>query len=292
MQGIITKGISGFYYVKTQDDMYECKALGKFRHDELTPLVGDNVEITLDDKRGRIEKIYPRSNALIRPSVANVSQVFIVFTIKNPDINYELLNKFLVISEYNNLKITVCINKIDLLEDYTKSKIVDMLIGTNYNIIFLNAKEGIGIDALRQRLDRNITVFCGPSGVGKSTILNKLFNEEKMETGLLSEKVNRGKHTTRHSELIEIDGGFIVDTPGFTSLDLDFLDRDEIQLFFPEFDAYINNCKYTGCLHHKEPNCAIKDAVAAGSISTERYDFYISCLENTFKYNYPRRYKK
>jgi ribosome biogenesis GTPase len=292
MQGIITKGISGFYYVKTQEDMYECKALGKFRHDELTPLVGDNVEITLDNKRGRIEKIYPRSNALIRPSVANVSQVFIVFTIKNPDINYELLNKFLVISEYNSLKITICINKIDLLEDYTKNKINDMLIGTDYNIIFLNAKEGIGIDTLRQRLDSNITVFCGPSGVGKSTILNKLINEEKMETGLLSEKVNRGKHTTRHSELIEINGGFIVDTPGFTSLDLDFLDRDEIQLYFPEFEDYINNCKFTGCLHHKEPNCAIKDAVAAGKISTERYDFYLSCLENTFKYNYPRRYKK
>ena len=292
MQGIITKGISGFYYVKTQEAMYECKALGKFRHDELTPLVGDNVEITLDDKRGRIEKIYPRSNALIRPSVANVSQVFIVFTIKNPDINYELLNKFLVISEYNNLKITICINKIDLLEDYTKNKINDMLIGTDYNIIFLNAKEGIGVETLRERLDSNITVFCGPSGVGKSTILNKLINEEKMETGLLSEKVNRGKHTTRHSELIEINGGFIVDTPGFTSLDLDFLDRDEIQLYFPEFEEYINNCKFTGCLHHKEPNCAIKDAVAAGKISTKRYDFYLSCLENTFKYNYPRRYKK
>lgn len=236
MLGTIIKGIGGFYYVKVEDQVIECKARGKFRYNELTPLVGDKVEITVKNNKGVIEKILPRSNELIRPNVANLTQAFVVFSIKKPNINMDLLNKFLVLCESKNLKILVCINKKDLADVQDKS-FVESYFGTiGYEYYFIEAKHSLGIEELKRYLANNVTVVCGPSGVGKSTLINKLCGNEIMATGLISEKNNRGKHTTRHSQLIEVEGGFIVDTPGFSSLDITMIKKEDLQHFFPEFE--------------------------------------------------------
>lgn len=279
MDGTIVKGIGGFYYIKVKDEVIECKARGKFRYNELTPTVGDKVEISVKNNKGVIEKIYPRSSCLLRPSVANVTQAFIVVTFKNPELNLDLLNKFLLLCEKNNLNVIICFNKIDLInvEDY--ENILDMLKKADYEYIFLNAKSGFGVDILEDKLANNITVFCGPSGVGKSTLCNKLIGRELMETGNISEKSSRGKHTTRHSELIESKQGFIVDTPGFSSLEITDIAKEDLQYLFPEFGYYRNNCKFTGCMHYKEPSCSVKEAVEEDKITNLRYNFYIKTLE-------------
>lgn len=279
MDGTIVKGIGGFYYIKVNDDVIECKARGKFRHNELTPTVGDKVEINVKDNKGVIEKIYPRSSELVRPSVANVTQAFIVFTFKNPDLNLDLLNKFLLLCEKNNLKVVICFNKIDLIDLKDYENILDMFKNADYDYVFLNAKSALGIDILEDKLANNITVFCGPSGVGKSTICNKLIGRELMETGNISEKSSRGKHTTRHSELIESKQGFIVDTPGFSSLEITDIAKEDLQYFFPDFRNYRNSCKFNGCLHYKEPSCLVKEAVEEDKINKLRYKFYIKTLE-------------
>lgn len=283
MIGTIIKGIGGFYYVKTEEAVIECKARGKFRFDELTPLVGDKVEITAKNSKGVIEKILPRSNELIRPNVANVTQAFVVFSIKNPDINLDLLNRFLILCESKDLDIVVFINKRDLAEDKDKLFIERYFGSIGYKYYFIRAKAGEGIEALNSHLRNNVTVVCGPSGAGKSTLINKLCGSNIMETGEISEKNNRGKHTTRHSQLIEVEGGFIVDTPGFSSLDVTRIPKEDLQHCFPEFAEYKHNCKFKGCLHFKEPNCAVKDAVSEGIIDEYRYKSYTMILEEILK---------
>src|SRR3712207_2130617 len=280
MEGIILKGIGGFYYVKTEERVYECKARGKFRNKKLTPMVGDRVIITPnDDNYGAIEEICTRDNYLIRPQVANISQAFIVFALKNPDVNLDLLNKFLIQCELKNIKSIVCFNKIDLYGDYENHEAVKMVSDAGYDYIFLKAKEETNLDELKSKLKGNINVFCGPSGVGKSTILNKLVGKEVMETGIISERLKRGKHTTRHSELVEVNNGFVVDTPGFSTLDLKFASKEELKDYFREFYEYKDQCKFNGCLHHKEPKCGVKDAVNNEEINKDRYEFYIKTLE-------------
>jgi len=280
MKGTIIKGIAGFYYVKTADGrLIECKARGKFRFDELTPMVGDMVEIAIDDNgKGVIDSVMPRKSQLTRPAVANITQALVVFAFKDPDINLELLNRFLVLCEYNNLKITVCMNKSDL-DTGQNDKIIEMIKSAGYDFLSLNAEKGIGTELVKEKLKDNITVLCGPSGAGKSTILNSIAGRTLMETGVVSNKLGRGKHTTRHSELIEVGGGFIVDTPGFSSLDIDFIKREDLMYSFPEFQDFIGKCRFTGCIHHKEPDCAVKKAVEQGIINPLRYDFYIKMLE-------------
>jgi len=280
MKGTIIKGIAGFYYVKTEDGrLIECKARGKFRFDELTPMVGDMVEIAIDDNnKGVIDSVLPRKSQLTRPAVANITQALVVFAFKDPDINLELLNRFLVLCEYNNLKITVCMNKSDL-NTGQNDMIIEMIKSAGYDFLSLNAEKGIGTELVKEKLKDNITVLCGPSGAGKSTILNSIAGRTLMETGVVSNKLGRGKHTTRHSELIEVGGGFIVDTPGFSSLDIDFIKREDLMYSFPEFQEFIGKCRFTGCIHHKEPDCAIKEAVEKGIINPLRYDFYIKMLE-------------
>lgn len=282
MQGTIIKGISGFYYVKSDSSVIECKARGKFRHNELTPVIGDNVDIELDsnsNQKGVITNIYPRKNILTRPVVSNVTQAFIVFALKNPDINIELLNKFLIQCEFYNIDVSICINKMDLGEVDEYKGTIDMIQSTGYEMVYMKAKEGMGIERLKEKLKGNLTVICGPSGAGKSTILNKLSGKDIMETGDISVKLKRGKHTTRHSELVEVGDGLLVDTPGFSSFDLDFISKEELQYCLPEFEDYIGKCKYSGCQHHKEPYCAVKEAVENGYIDNQRYEFYIKMLQ-------------
>lgn len=279
MEGIIIKGIGGFYYIKTDEGIIECKARGKFRYNSLKPMVGDRVTIKLENGKGVIEDIHERSSELIRPTVANVTQAFVVFAIKNPDINLDLLNRFLTLCEYNDIHAVVCLNKEDLCTEEEKENLKELINDIGYEVLFINAKEGKGFDALKERLAHNITVLCGPSGAGKSTLLNSFIDREHMETGSVSEKIGRGKHTTRHSELIDVDNGYLVDTPGFTTLDVTFIDRDSLKYCFPEFNDYNNLCKFNGCNHYKEPKCAVKEAVEEGKINKLRYEFYIKTLE-------------
>lgn len=280
MKGKIIKGIGGFYYVKTEEGLIECKARGKFRHKDIKPMVGDNVEILVQNNgKGVIEDISERFSQLIRPTVSNVTQAFVVFAIKNPDINFDLLNRFLVLCEHNSIDVVVCLNKVDLVSDEERDEVKNRINSIGYEVLFINAKKAIGIELLKEKLNNNVTVLCGPSGAGKSTLINTLTEKYHMETGEVSEKIGRGKHTTRHSELIDVEDGYIVDTPGFSTLEVTFIEREELRYCFPEFLEYNNNCKFRGCLHHKEPNCAVKEAVEDGKINTYRYNFYIKTLE-------------
>ncbi|SFC72573.1 ribosome small subunit-dependent GTPase A [Clostridium uliginosum] len=280
MKGKIIKGIAGFYYVKVDKDLIECKARGKFRHKDIKPMVGDNVTIKIENGKGVIEDISERTSKLTRPAVANISLAFVVFAVKNPDINFDLLNRFLVLCEYNNIEAIVCLNKVDLVSEEEREDIKKKINDIGYEVLYINAKKGLGIESLKERINGNITVLCGPSGAGKSTLINNLVNKEHMLTGTVSEKIGRGKHTTRHSELIDVANGYIVDTPGFSTLEIkDLMDKEDLKYCFPEFEEHNECCKYRGCLHYKEPKCVIKEDVEDGKINKYRYQFYIRTLE-------------
>lgn len=281
-EGVIVKGIAGFYYVEDPDEkIFECKARGIFRKGKLSPIVGDRVYIELlDDNHGIINEIQPRKNQLIRPLVANIDQAILVFAIKKPEINYLLLDKLLILIEHYGINALICINKSDLAEDNEIEKIKHLYEGIGYDLIITNGKTGEGIELLKECMKGKISVFAGPSGVGKSTIFNKVQDKVVMETGDISEKVERGKHTTRHSELIKISQGtFLVDTPGFSSLDLSFIEIGELQYSFREFEKYMGECKYSSCIHGKESGCKVKEMVEKGKITQERYNTYLAILK-------------
>ncbi len=283
IEGIITKGIGGFYYVKTESEIVECRARGIFREKKLTPLVGDRVLIRIneEDNKGYIEEILERKTCLIRPPVANVTQAIIVMSIKKPKINLWLLDRFLVMAEQNRLNIHICINKVDLAKDEEINRILDIYNKAGYKVLKTSTKTMEGIDELRSILTNNISVFAGPSGVGKSSLLNKINPKLKLKAGEVSKKTNRGRHTTRHVELFELhSNSFVLDTPGFSSLNLDFIKEPvELSKYFIEIDEYSYGCKFKGCLHYKEPNCEVKRQVQEGNISKERYTNYIQFLE-------------
>jgi ribosome biogenesis GTPase / thiamine phosphate phosphatase len=282
VSGIIIKGIAGFYYVELNDGrILECKARGKFRRDKLTPMVGDRVQIELlNGDYGVINEIEERKSKLIRPQVANVDQAIVVFALKNPEISFTLLDKLLILIEHNSLTSVICLNKGDLDDDNVFDRVREIYGNIGYTVIRTNGKTGEGVEGLKAQLSDKISVFAGPSGVGKSTIFNSLQNKVKMETGEVSTKISRGKHTTRHAELIEIEKGtFIVDTPGFSSIDLNFIEPQELQFAFKEFGEHIGECKFTSCLHHKEKDCQIKRAVEKGEIPEVRYNAYVEILQ-------------
>ncbi|OGO78419.1 MAG: ribosome small subunit-dependent GTPase A [Clostridiales bacterium GWB2_37_7] len=278
--GVITKGIGGFYYIDTGEDVYECRARGKFRLEKITPLVGDIADIEVDDRQGYILNIHPRTNEMIRPAIANVDQVMMVFAAKSPDINMSLLQKFLLYAEYVRIKIIVCINKIDLDENQDYKAVVEMLSTVPYSVILTSTKQQIGIEELKAALKNKTTVFAGPSGAGKSSLLNLVQTGLVLKTGDLSKKIDRGTHTTRHAELINLEiGGRVADTPGFTSLELlNNIEAEKLQLLFPEFEQH-TNCKFSRCLHDTEPQCGVKAALHEGYISKIRYEYYISLLK-------------
>ncbi|WIF94589.1 ribosome small subunit-dependent GTPase A [Caminicella sporogenes] len=290
-EGIIVKGIGGFYYIKCGDNVYECRARGIFRKKNIKPLVGDYVKFTLNNENsGVIEEILDRKSELLRPPVANVEHAIIVFAAKNPEPNMILLDKMLVLGEVAGLKLTICINKIDLDENgEIIKKIQSIYKNTGYNIIFSSTKNDLGIDDIKNVLKNKITVFAGPSGVGKSSILNAVQSNLKLKTGDISRKIKRGKHTTRHTELLELDfGGWVVDTPGFTSLNIDFIESEKIAECFPEFRKYLDECKFTDCMHINEPDCKVKEALDNGFISKQRYENYVSFVKQILENN--RRY--
>lgn len=280
MTGKIIKGIAGFYYVHTEGgNVYECKAKGIFRNQKIKPLVGDDVKIEiLDDEKklANIVDLLPRRSQLIRPAVANVDQAVIVFAAKNPEPNRNLLNRFLILMTKQEIPVMIVFNKTDLITEQEKEELKDGWRNAGYEIRFLSAKRQEGIAELSELLKKKTTVLAGPSGVGKSTLVNQLQPNVVMETGGISEKIKRGKHTTRHSEFIWLDDEtFILDTPGFSSLSLEEMEADELKRYFPEFEKYEEFCRFRGCVHENEPDCAVKEAVAAGEISKSRYEDYL-----------------
>lgn len=277
MIGRIIRGVGGLYYVAANGSIYECSARGKFRKDKITPTVGDFVDFTiLDDenKKGALDKILERKNSLIRPRVVNIDTAIITFAAKSPDINRDLLDRFLILAERQNIpNIIICINKADLSSEEEKQEFLSVY-GKIYDVAFVSAKENIGFENLKD-LIKGVTVFAGPSGVGKSSIINHLIPDSKRETGEISKKIERGKHTTRQVELLYmVDDKYIVDSPGFTSLSLDFLKPEDIQNYFREFEDYIGKCRFVDCAHIAEPDCAIKENIGK-NISKERYERFV-----------------
>ena len=280
MQGKIVKGISGFYYVHVVGTgIYECKAKGAFRNQKIKPLVGDNVEIAVIDeenKKGNVEAILPRKNELIRPAVSNIDMALVIFAAAKPDPNFNLLDRFLCMMEYQKVPVTICFNKCDLVTEEQKKELEDIYKPAGYDVIFTSAKKGINLDGLKDLLKGKTTTVAGPSGVGKSSLINQLQDTVYMETGSISEKIERGKHTTRHSEIIPLgEEAYIMDTPGFSSMDVPGFEKEDLWTCYPEFLEYEPYCKFQGCSHINEPNCGVKDALAEGKISQIRYDNYV-----------------
>ena len=279
MQGKIIKGIAGFYYVYVEGHgIYECKAKGIFRKDHVKPLVGDDVIVdVLDESKmlGNIREILPRRSALIRPAVANVDQALVIFSIVKPNPNFNLLDRFLIRMERQNLPTIICFNKQDIATDDEKDALRKGYETCGYQVCFVSALENEGLEQIKALLAGKTTTVAGPSGVGKSSLINQLAPKANMETGAISEKIERGKHTTRHSEIIAMgEETYIVDTPGFTSLDISEITKEELGSYYPEFAQYEPCCKFSGCAHISEPSCGVKDAVEAGKISRVRYENY------------------
>lgn len=284
MQGRIVKGIAGFYYVFIPGvGILECKAKGIFRKNKLKPLVGDRVLVTLlnrEEKTGNIEEILERENELIRPAVANIDQALVVFALKSPEPNFNLLDRFLLMMKQKGLPCILAFNKADLVGEDRLAEIRSLYEKSGHPIFFISAKNEMGLLELKDALLGKITTLAGPSGVGKSSLINSLQTGVSMETGTVSEKIQRGKHTTRHSELIPIDeDSFILDTPGFTSLSVFNLEKEELESLYSEFEPYRKHCRFTPCSHTHEPDCAVKEALEQGEISTVRYENYQQIYE-------------
>ena len=280
MQGRIIKGIAGFYYVYdvVESSVYECKAKGIFRKEKIKPLVGDLVEfekIDEEEKKGNIIDILPRKSELIRPAVANIDQALVVFAITKPKPHFNLLDRFLVMMEQNEIPVTICFNKSDIANEKEIEELKTIYESAGYHVIFTSAKMEENIELIKAVLRGKLTAVAGPSGVGKSSLINCLQSHVNMETGSISEKIERGKHTTRHSELIPIEENtYIMDTPGFSSLYTNDFEKEELKYYFPEMQDYHESCRFQGCNHISEPSCAVKEAVADGKISKVRYENY------------------
>lgn len=284
MRGKIIKGIAGFYYIHVPGKgLYECRAKGIFRNQKVKPLVGDDVEIDLlkeEEKTGNLIQVYERKNELIRPAAANVDQALVIFAAARPAPNLNLLDRFLVMMSKQQVETIVCFNKTDMVSE----KEVDMLRRTylkcGYRVMFTSVVHDSGVSSIKELLRDKTTVLAGPSGVGKSSIINLIQPEANMETGGISEKIERGKHTTRHSELFCVEGStYIMDTPGFSSLYIQEMDKEELRRYFYEFEDYEDNCRFQGCAHVNEPDCAVKNAVKEEKISSIRYENYILMYE-------------
>ncbi len=284
MQGKIVKGIGGFYYVDNgKNKVYACRAKGIFRKQDIKPLVGDNVEFTIldeTDAEGNVDAILPRKNALIRPAVANVDQALVVFALTHPAPNLNLLDRFLVMMEREQVPVIICFNKADLAEEAEMEAYRAVYENAGYPVRIISAKEEAGVEAVRSLMRGKTTVLAGPSGVGKSTLTNAIHPQASMETGDISRKIERGKHTTRHSELFFLEEGtYMMDTPGFSSIFPPDMEAEELKGYFPEFARFEDGCRFLGCVHVGERDCGVKDAVNQGEVSKSRYENYVLMYE-------------
>lgn len=285
LQGKIIRGVGGNYYVDTENGLIECRARGLFRNKKIKPLVGDNVKIRLTDENkesGYIEEVFERKNEMVRPAVSNVDQIVIVFAVKNPEPSYLLLDKMLIAAKINNLNPIICFNKADLIDEDYINKIRGIYCNTGYDIIFTSKYRPDLIKEFKMLLKDKMTLFSGPSGVGKSSLMNSIEPNFMLKTGEISEKLKRGKHTTRHAEMYKLSfGGYVVDTPGFSSFDIDVINVTvaDLNTLYPEIEKYSAECRFSNCVHDKEPNCMVKNAVNDNLISEIRYKNYLKLVE-------------
>ena len=280
MQGKIIRGIGGFYYINAGNSIYECKAKGSFRKDGIRPLVGDDCIIDILDEKNRlanITSILPRHSEIIRPAVANVDQAMIIFAISRPEPNFNLLDRFIIQISQKDLPCIIVINKMDLADDDQRREIEEAYVTCGCKVVFTSVSNREGVEEIRKLIKGKTTTVAGPSGVGKSSMINLLQSAVKMQTGVLSDKIDRGKHTTRHSELIPIDEDtYILDTPGFSSLNLFDVSTDTLKDYYYEFEDYAAECRFLDCKHISEPDCGVKKAVESGEVSRLRYENYLT----------------
>lgn len=279
-KGIVVKAYNSYYYIQSGSDVITCNLRGRFKKGRFSLIVGDEVTYTLTGpEKGIIEEILPRRSMLRRPMVANIDQVVLTFAAVNPDINPALVDRFLVLAEFSELEIIICINKIDLADTDALTEMIDRYVKIGYRVLCVAAKLGTGIERLRSLLYNKITVFAGPSGAGKSTLLNAIQPGLSLATGEVSQKIGRGKHTTRFAELLPFEGGgFVVDTPGFSFTEFNDMEETHLMDYFPEISSKAPNCKFNTCIHYKEPQCAVKQAVTEGLVHAERYQSYLEIL--------------
>ena len=284
-EGVIYKALSGFYYVRAEGGSVECRARGRFRRDGESPLVGDRVEYSLDPQgKGRVDRILPRKNAFVRPAVANIDLLVAVASEVEPVTDPFLIDRVTAIAEHNGCEVCICVNKCDAFDSH---RLRDIYAATPYTVIETSAVTGEGLDALAECLRGRLCAFSGNSGVGKSSIMNALEPSLGLKTGEVSEKLGRGRHTTRHVEIFPVAGGWCADTPGFASFDVEEMPpipKDELAGTFPEFGPYFGRCRFDDCAHIKEPGCAVREAVEAGEISRSRYASYLRLYEISAKY--------
>ncbi len=279
MTGKIIKGIGGFYYVYVEGEgVIACKARGIFRREGIRPLVGDDVEVTIThekDREGSLDRILPRRNALIRPAAANVDQALVVFAMVQPSPNFNLLDRFLIMMRRQQIPVVIGFNKADLSEKGEADRCRSIYENSGCEVLTFSVEADEGLEQVRRVLDGKTTIVAGPSGVGKSSLTNYLQPEAQMEVGEISRKIARGKNTTRHTEIVPIwHETFFLDTPGFSSLYLTDIAYEELPGEYPEFVKYEPDCRFQGCMHLSEPDCAVKQALEKGLISTERYENY------------------
>lgn len=280
MDGLIIRGVGGFYYVRTEEGVIQTRGRGIFRKDAVTPTVGDHVRIEiLQDGDGVINEILERRNSFLRPPISNVDAIVILFAAAQPKPNFDLIDKFLIMAESKNVHPILCMNKCDLVSERKRSQIIERYASV-YPLLCVSAETGEGVDALAAELAGKTTAFAGPSGVGKSTLTNLLIPDAGMDTSAVSRKTRRGRHTTRHVEIFDLPGGgMLFDTPGFTSFDLSGITADALAGFYPEFDKYLDCCRFDDCRHLKEPDCAVRQAVDEGKIHELRYASYVKIYE-------------
>lgn len=275
LEGTIIKAIASFYYVKSSDNVYECKARGKFKREKINPVVGDKVIFIPNTGGNVIIEVLERKNVFIRPSVANVTSVVVIATIDNPKFNSDLYNRITFLCEYYNIKINYVLNKCDI---YTSEEILEFkndILTQGYKFFTLGENKDFDSEEFKEIFKGETTMFCGASGAGKSTIINRLKGYAYMKTSEISLKVNRGKHTTRHCELIDFNGGFVLDTPGFSNLKMDFIKSNELKRYVREFEKYEDRCRFATCSHIKENDCGVKEALQDKKILESRYDSYV-----------------